>query len=118
VSAAYGVVIGLQASRHAAANKIGTYSVAVLAHYRGIPFYVAAPSRTIDLSLADGSGIPIEQRVSEEVTCGFGTRTAPDNTSVYNPAFDVTPAELISAIITERGIIQAPTTLAVRAHLA
>ena len=101
-----------------AANKIGTYGVAVLARYHGIPFCVAAPSSTFDLSLADGSGIPIEQRASEEVTCGFGTRTAPEQTIVYNPAFDVTPAGLISAIITERGIIQAPTTQAVREHLA
>lgn len=101
-----------------AANKIGTYGVAVLARYHGIPFCVAAPSSTFDLSLADGSGIPIEQRASEEVTCGFGTRTAPENVNVYNPAFDVTPAELITAIITERGIIHAPTTQAIREHLA
>ena len=101
-----------------AANKIGTYGVAVLARYHGIPFCVAAPSSTFDLSLADGSGIPIEQRASEEVTCGFGTRTAPENINVYNPAFDVTPSELITAIITERGIIHAPTTQAVREHLA
>ena len=99
------------------ANKIGTYGVAVLAKYHGIPFCVAAPSSTFDLSLADGSGIPIEQRASEEITCGFGTQTAPDNTSVYNPAFDVTPAELITAIITERGIIRSPNTQLVREHL-
>ena len=101
-----------------AANKIGTYGVAVLAQYHGIPFCVAAPSSTFDLSLPDGSGIPIEQRASEEVTCGFGTRTAPENISVYNPAFDVTPAELITAIVTERGIIRSPTTQAIREHLA
>lgn len=101
-----------------AANKIGTYSVAVLAKYHGIPFYVAAPSSTFDLSLADGSGIPIELRGSEEITCGFGTQTAPDNTAVYNPAFDVTPAELITAIITERGIIRSPGTQLVGEHLA
>ena len=101
-----------------AANKIGTYGVAVLARYHGIPFCVAAPSSTFDLSLADGSGIPIEQRASEEVTCGFGTRTAPENVNVYNPAFDVTPAELITAIVTERGIIHAPTSRSVREHLA
>ena len=101
-----------------AANKIGTYGVAVLARYHGIPFCVAAPSSTFDLSLPDGSSIPIEQRASEEVTCGFGTRTAPENITVYNPAFDVTPAELITAIITERGIIHSPTTQAVREHLA
>ncbi len=101
-----------------AANKIGTYGVAVLARYHGIPFCVAAPSSTFDLSLADGSGIPIEQRASEEVTCGFGTRTAPENINVYNPAFDVTPSELITAIITERGIIHSPTTQTVREHFA
>ncbi len=101
-----------------AANKIGTYGVAVLARYHGIPFCVAAPSNTFDLSLPDGSGIPIEQRASEEVTCGFGTRTAPEPINVYNPAFDVTPAGLITAIITERGIIHSPTTQAVREHLA
>ena len=101
-----------------AANKIGTYGVAVLAKYHGIPFCVAAPSSTFDLSLPNGDGIPIEQRSSEEVTCGFGTRTAPENTNVYNPAFDVTPAELISAIITERGIIHSPGTDLVREHFA
>lgn len=101
-----------------AANKIGTYGVAVLAKYHGIPFCVAAPSSTFDLSVPDGRGIPIEQRASEEITCGFGTQTAPDNTMVYNPAFDVTPAELITAIITERGIIRSPNTQLVRDHLA
>ena len=79
---------------------------------------MAAPSRTFDLSLADGSGIPIEQRASEEVTYGFGTRTAPENTAVYNPAFDVSPAGLITAIITELGIMHSPTKRAVREHLA
>lgn len=101
-----------------AANKIGTYGVAVLAKFHGIPFCVAAPSSTFDLSLPDGSGIPIEQRAAEEITCGFGTQTAPDNTSVYNPAFDVTPAELITAIITERGIIRSPNTSLVQEHFA
>lgn len=101
-----------------AANKIGTYGVAVLARYHGIPFCVAAPSSTFDLNLADGSGIPIEQRASEEITCGFGTRTAPENTTTYSPAFDVTPAELITAIVTERGIISNPTTQSIREHLA
>jgi len=101
-----------------AANKIGTYGVAVLAKYHGIPFCVAAPSSTFDLSLPDGSGIPIEQRATAEITCGFGTQTAPDDTSVYNPAFDVTPAELITAIITERGIVHAPNTSLIREHLA
>jgi methylthioribose-1-phosphate isomerase len=87
------------------ANKIGTYSVAVLAAAHNIPFYVAAPTTTFDLSLASGDLIPIEQRSREEITRGFGRQTAPDGIDVYNPAFDVTPARLIKAIITERGII-------------
>lgn len=88
------------------ANKIGTYSVAVLAHAHQIPFYVAAPTSTFDLSLASGDLIPIEQRSSTEITHGFGKQTAPEGIEVYNPAFDVTPARLIKAIITERGIIE------------
>ena len=88
------------------ANKIGTYGVAVLANYHRIPFYVAAPSSTFDLSIIDGQDIPIEQRRDTEITEAFGKRTAPVNAQVYNPAFDVTPAELISGIITERGIIR------------
>ncbi|MDA1016588.1 MAG: S-methyl-5-thioribose-1-phosphate isomerase [Planctomycetota bacterium] len=88
------------------ANKIGTYSVAQLAKVHGIPFYVAAPSSTFDMSLASGDEIPIEERAREEITCGFGKQTAPDEVAVYNPAFDVTPAELIAAIITERGLIR------------
>lgn len=88
------------------ANKIGTYSVAVLAHAHNIPFYVAAPTSTFDLSLESGDLIPIEQRNSTEITHGFGKQTAPDGIDVYNPAFDVTPARLIKAIITERGIIE------------
>ncbi|NLF71443.1 MAG: S-methyl-5-thioribose-1-phosphate isomerase [Candidatus Anammoximicrobium sp.] len=91
------------------ANKIGTYSVAVLAHAHQIPFYVAAPCSTFDLSLAGGDGIPIEQRAPEEITHGFGRQTAPDGIQVYNPAFDVTPARYITGIITERGVI-APVT--------
>lgn len=90
-------------------NKIGTYTVAVLAQHHGIPFYVAAPSSTFDLSLPDGSGIPIEERAAEEITQGFGRATAPAESQVYNPAFDVTPAELIAAIVTERGMIFEPT---------
>ena len=100
-----------------AANKIGTYSVALLARAHGIPFYVAAPSSTFDLTLPDGRAIPIEQRDPEEITCGFGRRTAPEGVNVYNPAFDVTPAELIAAIITERGIIEKPDTDKIAAHL-
>jgi methylthioribose-1-phosphate isomerase len=88
------------------ANKIGTYSVAVLAHAHGIPFYVAAPSSTFDLSIDDGDQIPIEQRADTEVTHGFGRQTAPDGIEVYNPAFDVTPAKYLRAIITERGLIE------------
>jgi methylthioribose-1-phosphate isomerase len=89
-----------------AANKIGTYGVAVLAKAHGVPFYVAAPSSTFDLSLADGSAIPIEQRDPKEVTHGMGRQTAPDGVDVYNPAFDVTFADLITAIITEKGVIR------------
>ena len=100
-----------------AANKIGTYSVAVLAKAHGIPFYVAAPSSTFDLSLATGADIPIEERNSDEITAGFGKQTAPNDTTVYNPAFDVTPAEYIEAIITERGLIRPVTTENVAALL-
>jgi methylthioribose-1-phosphate isomerase len=92
-----------------AANKIGTYSVAVLARAHGIPFYIAAPTSTFDMSLASGTEIPIEQRPGSEIVQGFGKSTAPEDVHVYNPAFDVTPAELITGIITERGIIQSPT---------
>ena len=90
------------------ANKIGTYTVAVLAKEHGIPFYVAAPFSTIDLATADGSGIPIEQRNSKEVTHIAGRQMVPDGVAVENPAFDVTPAKYIAAIITERGIAKAP----------
>lgn len=91
------------------ANKIGTYSLAVLAHAHGIPFYIAAPVSTFDLSLESGDAIPIEQRAATEITEGFGRRTAPEGVQVYNPAFDVTPAELIHGIITERGVIRPVT---------
>jgi methylthioribose-1-phosphate isomerase len=91
------------------ANKIGTYSVATLARAHHLPFYVAAPTNTFDLSIRSGDEIPIEQRAAEEITHGFGRQTAPDGMAVYNPAFDVTPAHLVSAIITERGVI-APVT--------
>ncbi len=92
-----------------AANKIGTYGLAVLARAHDIPFYVAAPVSTFDLSLESGEQIPIEQRPPEEITEGLGRRIAPEGIDVYNPAFDVTPAELIAAIVTERGIIRKPT---------
>ena len=95
------------------ANKIGTYGVAVLAKAHGIPFYVAAPSSTFDLSLPSGDSIPIEQRDPREVTHGFGKQTAPDGVAVYNPAFDVTPAGLIAGLITEKGLIQPVTVAAI-----
>ncbi|MCK4262163.1 S-methyl-5-thioribose-1-phosphate isomerase [bacterium] len=90
------------------ANKIGTYGLAILAKAHGIPFYVAAPTSTFDLTLATGDRIPIEERGQEEITCGFGRRTAPEGVKVYSPAFDVTPAHLITAIITEVGIARPP----------
>ena len=88
------------------ANKIGTYAVAVLARAHGIPFYVLAPRSTIDSEMPDGSKIPIEERGREEVTRGFGKETAPRGVKVYSPAFDVTPATLITAIICEKGIVR------------
>jgi len=97
-----------------AANKIGTYSVALLAKAHDIPFYVAAPSSTFDMALASGDDIPIEERKSEEITHGFGKQTAPDGIETYNPAFDVTPAECIAAIVTERGLISPVNTENVR----
>ncbi len=90
------------------ANKIGTYGLAVLAKYHGIPFYVAAPTSTIDLDCPDGSTIPIEMRDPKEVTRPFGVQIAPDGVDVYSPAFDITPNELITAIITEHGVISPP----------
>jgi len=91
------------------ANKIGTYSVAVLAREHGIPFYVAAPGTTFDLSLADGSGIAIEERSAEEVTHYRGKPVAPETIKCYCPAFDVTPARLITGLITDRGVIEPVT---------
>ena len=90
------------------ANKIGTYTVAVLAKEHGIPFYVAAPISTVDLNTTDGSKIPIEQRASTEVTHLAGKQIAPDAVRVENPAFDVTPSKYVTAIITERGVARAP----------
>ena len=86
------------------ANKIGTYNVAILAHHHGIPFYVAAPTSSFDPAIPDGSQIEIEERSSEEVTDCCGRRTAPAGADVYSPAFDVTPAELVTAYVSERGI--------------
>src|SRR6185503_16822351 len=88
------------------ANKIGTYGLAVLARENGVPFYVAAPFSTVDMSIASGEQIPIEQRSEQEVTEIRGVRIAPAGISVCNPAFDVTPHRYITAIITERGIAQ------------
>jgi methylthioribose-1-phosphate isomerase len=110
------VVVGADriAANGDTANKIGTYSVAVLAEAHGIPFYVAAPSSTFDLSLDSGDQIPIEERNREEITHGFGRQTAPEGIGVYNPAFDVTPARLIRAIITERGVIEPVSKKSIR----
>jgi methylthioribose-1-phosphate isomerase len=92
------------------ANKIGTYSLSILAKEHGIPFYIAAPSSTFDLNIKSGSEIPIEQRDREEVV-GFGEKpVAPEGVRVYNPAFDVTDAANITAIITEKGVIENPNT--------
>jgi len=88
------------------ANKIGTYQVAVLADAHDVPFYVAAPSSTFDMDTPDGAAIPIEQRSADEIRRGFGRQTVPEDVKCYCPAFDVTPARLIRAIITEKGIIQ------------
>jgi methylthioribose-1-phosphate isomerase len=97
------------------ANKIGTYSVAVLAKEHGIPFYVAAPVSTFDFSLASGTDIPIEERDPAEVTSLGGVRTAPEGIEVFNPAFDVTPSKLVTAIITEHGVLRAPYREAIAA---
>jgi methylthioribose-1-phosphate isomerase len=110
------VVVGADriAANGDTANKIGTYGVALLAKAHGIPFYVAAPSSTFDLSLPNGDAIPIEQRDPAEVTRGFGKQTAPDGIKVYNPAFDVTPAKLVTGLITEKGIIRPVTEGTIR----
>jgi methylthioribose-1-phosphate isomerase len=102
------------------ANKIGTYTVAVLAKEHGIPFYVAAPFSTVDLETADGSQIPIEQRSAVEVTHMAGKQVTPDGVNIENPAFDVTPHQYVSAIITERGVVRAPYSESLRelAHLS
>jgi methylthioribose-1-phosphate isomerase len=90
------------------ANKIGTLNVAILAKHYNIPFLVAAPTSSIDLSLATGAQIPIEERNSSEISNGLGRQTAPDKVEFYNPAFDVTPAELVTGIVTEKGVARAP----------
>jgi methylthioribose-1-phosphate isomerase len=102
------------------ANKIGTYSLAVLARENGIPFYVAAPTSTVDLAIGSGAEIPIEERSSREVTDIAGSRIAPEGVTAAHPAFDVTPARLVSAIITERGVLRPPyaAALAVAVYAA
>ncbi|MDP9190706.1 MAG: S-methyl-5-thioribose-1-phosphate isomerase [Acidobacteriota bacterium] len=111
------VIVGADriAANGDAANKIGTYTVAVLAHAHGIPFYIAAPVSTIDPNCPTGAEIPIEERSAQEVTDIGGTRMAPEGIQVRHPAFDVTPARLITAIITERGVLRAPYGDAIRA---
>jgi methylthioribose-1-phosphate isomerase len=96
------------------ANKIGTYGLAVLAKAHNIPFYIAGPTSTIDLETLTGEDIPIEERHEDEITCSFGKRTAPEGIKVYNPAFDVTPNDLITAIITEQGIVTAPYSVGLK----
>jgi len=100
------------------ANKIGTYPLAVLAERHGLPFYVAAPCSTFDLTLADGSAIPIEERPADEVMGFRGERWAPRGVTVRNPAFDITPAQLVSAIVCERGVIERPDRARIAALLA
>jgi methylthioribose-1-phosphate isomerase len=104
------VVVGADriAANGDVANKVGTYSVAVLAKENNVPFFVAAPISTLDLTLASGAQIPIEERPAAEVTHVFGQRIAPPDTAVQNPAFDVTPARYVTAIITEKGVARAP----------
>jgi methylthioribose-1-phosphate isomerase len=89
-------------------NKIGTFGVALAAKQYGVPFYVAAPTSSIDMSLPTGADIPIEERTPDEITDGFGRSTAPEGVDVYNPAFDVTPADMVTALITEKGIVRQP----------
>jgi methylthioribose-1-phosphate isomerase len=96
------------------ANKIGTYGVAVLCRAHRIPLHVAAPISTIDPRIKNGSQIPIEEREDNEVTHLMGTRIAPKDVRVYNPAFDVTPARLVSAIVTEKGVLKSPYGAAIR----
>ncbi len=114
------VIVGADriTARGDVANKIGTYGLAVVAKHHNVPFYVAAPSSTFDLTLMHGSEIPIEQRSRDEVVAPYGHDVAPDGVGVYNPAFDVTPAELITALITERGVIRNVNQLSIAQHFA
>lgn len=100
-----------------AANKIGTYSLSILAREHGIPFYIAAPSSTFDLGIKSGDQIPIEQRAADEVRFLGDERITPDGVDAYNPAFDVTEAQDITAIITEKGVIEKPTPKKIAEHL-
>lgn len=113
------IVVGADriAANGDAANKIGTYTVAVLAQRHGVPFYVAAPTSTIDPDTPTGADIPIEERAADEVTDVFGTRVAPSDTEAMNFAFDVTPADLIAGIITEVGVLEAPYVESIRRAL-
>jgi methylthioribose-1-phosphate isomerase len=110
------VVVGADriAANGDTANKIGTYSVALAAAAHGVPFYVAAPTSTFDLSLASGAEIPIEERAADEIAAPGGRQIAPSGVAVYNPAFDVTPAALIRAIVCERGVISPVNAEAIR----
>jgi methylthioribose-1-phosphate isomerase len=99
------------------ANKIGTYGLAIAARHHAIPFYVAAPSTTIDFTLASGDQIPIEERAGDEVRRVFGLRAAPDSVAVYGAAFDVTPSNLIAGLITELGVFEPAELLAVKSRL-
>jgi methylthioribose-1-phosphate isomerase len=110
------VIVGADriAANGDSANKIGTYSLSVLAKAHGIPFYIAAPSSTFDFAIRSGAEIPIEQRPAEEITNAFGRRTAPENCPVYNPAFDVAPAENITGLVTEKGVISPVTEAEIR----
>jgi methylthioribose-1-phosphate isomerase len=111
------IVVGADriAANGDAANKIGTYTVAVLAKEHGVPFYVAAPLSTIDMTTPDGDAIPIEERDRKEITHVGTTQIAPDGAKVFNPSFDVTPNRLIAGIITERGVARAPYTESLKA---
>jgi methylthioribose-1-phosphate isomerase len=100
-----------------AANKVGTYSLSVLAHQHGITFYIAAPSSTFDLEIKSGAEIPIEQRAADEVTSFAGRQIAPEGVGVYNPAFDIVDAKNITAIVTDKGVIESPNTNKICEHL-
>jgi methylthioribose-1-phosphate isomerase len=113
------VVVGCDrvAANGDVANKIGTYSIAVLARHHRIPFFVACPTSTVDMQCPSGAAIPIEERNGREVTHIYGRRIAPRGVSVLNPAFDITGQELITAIITEKGVITPPYAQNIRAHV-